>query len=376
MTELELTTNSGLESFVMDEWASCAGHLPGAGAGPTPRSAQGRVRVWADAPEAEVVAVASTLRTIHHILRMVDEFDLPTADPLAAIRARLSTLAIPELEPEGTSFRVTSERSGTHDFTSIEVQRAAGAGILDRCTRPVRMKGHDVEVRCDVRVDRVKVAVQHTRRSLTQRHIRPFRPRTALKANVAHAMLRLARPADQPPPTALLDPCCGSGTLLLEARALWPEALLAGSDTSQMCVDGAKHNVDAEGPGAVVHTRVGDARLLDRVWEGQRFDTVVANLPFGMRLGERINPYWFAVDLLGALARAMDEGGRVVLLTTQRRTLNNAVKQGGHFRVRFVRVIEMGGVHPGMFLLERTAEPAVPPRARLLDGPGEDERGR
>lgn len=373
MTELELTTNAGLESFVIDEWSRVAAHLPEAGAGPTPRAAQGRVRVWATAPEPVVVDVARQMRTIHHILRMVDELDLPSTDPLDQIRAHLGSLHIRELEPEGTSFRVTTERSGTHDFTSIDVQRAAGAGILDRVTRPVRMKGHDVEVRCDVRVDRVKVSVQHTRRSLTQRHVRPFRPRTSLKANVAHAMLRLARPPELSAPTALLDPCCGSGTLLLEAAALWPDCAFAASDTSAMCVEGIAANLAAEAGLAPVSTKQGDARLLDRVWSGQRFDTVVANLPFGLRLGERINPYWFAVDLLGAIARAMDAGGRVVLLTTQRRTLNNAVRQGGLFRVRFVRVLEMGGVHPGMFLLERTDAEAPPPRARLLDVPSGEE---
>ena len=369
MTELELTTNKGLESFVLDEWRARAAHLPGVDGGRTPGAALARVRVWADAPEDVVLKVAMQMRTIHHVLRMVHEFDLSEAvdDPLAYIRTELAALPIRELDPEGTSFRVTTERTGEHDFTSIDVQRAAGAGILDRRERPVRMKGHDVEVRCDVRLQRVKVAVQYTRRSLTQRHVRPFRPRTALKANLAWAMLSLARPPELPPPRALLDPCCGSGTLLLEAAERWPECFLAASDTSEMCVRGARENVAAEPSPKPVQTRQGDARLLDRVWSGQKFDTVVANLPFGLRLGERIHPYWFVVDLLGALARAMDEGGRVVLLTTHRRALNLAAEQGGHFRVRFARVVEMGGVHPGMMLLERTDKPATAPRARLLE---------
>ena len=351
---------------MLDEWAAAAAHLPGAGGDRTPGSATGRVRVWAHADEDTVVALAKTLRTIHHVLRMVDEFPVAEVEPLAQIRARLATVDLPELDAEGTSFRVTSERTGTHPFTSVQVQSAAGAGILDRRIRPVRMKGHDVEVRCDVRFDRVKVSVQHTRRSLTQRHVRPFRPRTALKANLAWAMLALARPSDLPPPRALLDPCCGSGTLLIEAAHRWPDAAIAGSDTSEMCVEGAGANVAAEGTAAAVELRQGDARLLDHLWSGRRFDTVVANLPFGLRLGTRIHPYWFAVDLLGAIARAMDPGGRVVLLTTHRRALNTAVEQGGHFRIRFARVVEMGGVHPGLFLLERTDAPAAPPRARLV----------
>ena len=36
-------------------------------------------------------------------------------------------------------------------------------------------------------------------------------------ASTFATVLSLARPAHLPPPRALLDPCCGSGTLLLEA---------------------------------------------------------------------------------------------------------------------------------------------------------------
>jgi tRNA (guanine6-N2)-methyltransferase len=364
MTELELTTNVGLESFVIAEWLERGADLPGCDAGLTPGRAAGRVRIRADTLQDDVVERALEMRTVHHVLRMVEEFSLSPEAPLDDIRRRLAEVALPELAEETTSFRVTSERTGTHDFTSIDVQHAAGAGVLDQMERPVRMKGFDVEVRCDVRHDWVKVSVQLTRRSLAKRHERPFRPRVALKANVAWAMLGIARPPELPAPKALLDPCCGSGTLLLEAADRWGDCVLLGSDTSEMCVDGTRENF-AQGPHSDrLHVGLADARALDAAWEGHPVDTVVSNLPFGRRLGQRINHYWFAVDLLSAIARLTEPGARVVLLTDRRRDLNTAVGQTECFTVRFVRIIDMGGIHPGIFLLDRLDAPAPPPRER------------
>ena len=60
----------------------------------------------------------------------------------------------------------------------------------------------------------------------------------------------------------------------------------------------------------------GDAARAPRPTDHQllaRVDTVVANLPFGRRLGQRIHHYWFAVDLLSAIARLTEPGARVVL---------------------------------------------------------------
>lgn len=360
---LEVTTNPGLESFVVDEWqarAAAAG-LVGVGGEASPGGAQGRAHVWAAASMASVLDVGRQLRSAHHLLRLLERFRLAENDPLVDIRARLGRLEIAELAAPETAFRVTSERSGVHDFTSEDVQRAAGAGVLDRVQRPVSMTAYDVNVRCDVRLDDVKVSVQHTRRSLSKRHVpRAFNPRTALKANVAWAMLELARPDDGPPPTGLLDPCVGSGMVLQEAAERWPSLPLMGSDTSARCIEGAAANLAEHG--ARTTLRQGDARTLDETWAGASVDTLVCNPPFGRRLGKRVNQYWFLRDLLGGAARLLPEGGRVVLLTPRRQELNAIAETDRTFRVRFVRVLGMGGTHPGLVLLERTAVAAPAPR--------------
>ncbi len=348
MTAVEVTTNPGLEDVVSAEWMNrMTGHA-GVATQICPGGAAGRVHLFADV--TDIVEHALSMRAVHHVLRIVATFPLHTDDPLGDIRARLRDIDIVELHPPDVRFRVTSERNGRHSFTSTEVQNAAGAGILDRARRPVRMKGYDVCVRCDVRVDEVRVTVQHTRHSLNRRHDRPFRPRTALGANVAWGLLWLTRPPSAPA-RRFLDPCCGSGTLLLEAAELWPAVEACGSDSAALCVDGARENLVA----AHTHAQVelADARELSATWNGAPFDTVVSNLPFGRRLGVQFQPYWFVRDLLQSLLPVTTPDARVGLLTLHARDISRVLAAGAPWRQVACRTVDMGGLRAQFVLLER-----------------------
>jgi 23S rRNA G2445 N2-methylase RlmL len=120
--------------------------------------------------------------------------------------------------------------------------------------------------------------------------------RGALRPVVAAAMVRLAGPG----PGIVLDPCCGSGTIVREALAAGWDA--QGSDLDAQAVSAARDNV----PGAVI--RQADALRLPHPDGG--FDAVVTNLPFGRQ---------FRMDtgMAGALreaSRVTRPGGRVIIL--------------------------------------------------------------
>jgi tRNA G10 N-methylase Trm11 len=72
-------------------------------------------------------------------------------------------------------------------------------------------------------------------------------------------------------PGRLLDPCCGSGTIVAEALAAGWDA--QGSDVDQEAVSVARANI----AGAVI----GRADALDLPHPDGTFDAVVTNLPFG-----------------------------------------------------------------------------------------------
>ena len=142
----------------------------------------------------------------------------------------------------------------------------------------------------------------------------------ALRPVAAAAMVRLAGA----PPGRLLDPCCGSGTIVREALAAGWDA--QGSDLDQEAVDVARANV----AGAVI--RRADALSLPH--PDSAFDAVVTNLPFGRQFrpdaarsrgapaapghaGRRSAASGHAAWVRGALreaARVTRPGGRVVVL--------------------------------------------------------------
>jgi tRNA (guanine6-N2)-methyltransferase len=353
MSRLDLTTNPGLEELACDEFRALAQE-----AGLT--SFEGRCRpgglagwstVSAAATSAKMGALALRLRSVHHVVRPVHAFDLDGPDPLAQIQGALAALAIPELELEGRRFRVTCHRTGDHPFTSEDVERVAGAGVRDRAWRAVSLRDHDVNVRVDVRERRCTVGVQLTRRALSERHERPYLPHMALRANVAWAMLHLAAPDPKHRPVSLLDPFCGSGTILLEAGSLWPTARLHGSDTDQRSVEGARANLVANRLDGEL--QVGDARDLPSLWSGRRFDAIVSNPPFGRRIGPHMGHEALFGSLLDGLLEVTTQGSRIVLLVLKRGAFNRALATRDAYVLRHVRIVELGGLHPAIVLLER-----------------------
>ncbi|MGQ0778246.1 MAG: TRM11 family SAM-dependent methyltransferase [Pseudonocardiales bacterium] len=121
----------------------------------------------------------------------------------------------------------------------------------------------------------------------------------ALRPVVAAAMVRLAGAV----PGRLLDPCCGSGTILDEALATGWEA--TGSDIDPEAVAAARDNV----PRASVHTA--DVRHLPH--DDDMFDAVVSNLPFGRQFEVEDPARWLS-QTLAEMARVTRPGGRIVVL--------------------------------------------------------------
>ncbi len=123
--------------------------------------------------------------------------------------------------------------------------------------------------------------------------------RGALRPVVAAAMVSLAGQT----PGRVLDPCCGSGTILAEALTAGWAAV--GSDLDSEAVTIARQNV----PQAAVDR----ADVLKLPQQDATFDAVVSNLPFGLQFPVEDPARWLK-RALTEMGRVTRPGGRVVVL--------------------------------------------------------------
>ncbi len=367
--QLLFTTNPGLEDIAIDEFARRVAAAAPAAAMPIeaqPRPFRLAGHVWVRAPDGlDATAIARQMRSIHHVLCPLHGFALGN-EPLAQIHAELLRLPIPALAT-AASFRVTTRRRGRHGFTSIDVQRAAGAALVAHYGRPVDLEHFALHVRVDVIDDFCLVSQQLTEAGLGRRFARAYRPRAALKAPVAYAMLHLA--GLHTGGGALLDPFCGSGTILVEAAALNPELELFGSDLFAEAVAGAQANLAELGLAERVHIRQADARALGQHYPEGRFRAIVTNPPYGVHLGQRLDFRRFYYQFLVEAGKVLMPGGLLVMLAWKHGDLVRARRQHGGFAPRQVRVVETGDLYPRIFVLERRAAAPAAPSTATPDSP-------
>jgi len=181
---------------------------------------------------------------------------------------------------------------------------------------------------------------------LTQRFGELHRTPASTNPVVAAVLIRLAKIE---PGQTVLDPFCGAGTLLVHAAELARPGRMLGFDVQNRWLRMAADNL--RGRGAVALLARADAADLP-VATGAA-DRVVANLPFGKRVGShRVNAELYPAAL-AEIARVLPSRGRAVLLTDDKRLFRETVQ-----RTRLVRVIKeivlaRGGLHPSAYVVTK-----------------------
>ncbi len=181
---------------------------------------------------------------------------------------------------------------------------------------------------------------------LTRRYGELRRTPASTNPVVAAVMVRLAKiQAGQ----TVLDPFCGAGTLLVLAGEMAAPGRLVGADHQARWLTLAAENARLRDlPLRLV--RADAPRLPIRTGA---VDRVLANLPFGKRVGSHhINTELYPAALR-EIARVLPGGWRAVLLTDDKRLFTQAVQRTHLIKVIKEVTIARGGLHPSVYVLAR-----------------------
>ena len=112
-------------------------------------------------------------------------------------------------------------------------------------------------------------------------------------------------------------------------------------------------NVEQAGLTDRITIREGDVWHLAERFEDVTVDLVVTNPPFGVRMASSMDFFPFYRRVLGQMAAVLRPDGHVVMLVLRQGPFNSALDESDDFISRHVRAIEIGGLYPHVFVLER-----------------------
>ena len=207
-------------------------------------------------------------------------------------------------------FSVTANFVGRRNYSSDEIKTALAAGI-EASTGWV-YSSDDGAAALNVRI-----FLEHTealvgvRLAATPLHRRSYKQEQrpgSLKPPVAAALLEML---DLQPGETLLDPCCGAGTILVEAARRG--GLAQGGDSDGDAVAATLSN--AENAGVALSVKQWDARSLP-LTDGS-VDSIACNLPWDRQIAIDGDETFFYTQLCTEMERVLAPGGRIALLTNR-----------------------------------------------------------
>lgn len=141
----------------------------------------------------------------------------------------------------------------------------------------------------------------------------------------------------------VLDPFCGAGTMLFE-RAKYSYASLIGTDISSDALRAARQNERNAKTGARFIIKNAGSPFRDK------FDEVICNMPFGLRVGSHEENRSLYAAFLRNLTKMLKKDGAAFLFTHEKKLLAELLPESMELVEK--ATFSAGGLHPSMFILK------------------------
>ena len=293
------TTVKGLEDIASKEIASLGGKV----------LKQEEGKVYFSGPEELIYVLNYASKTVFRTVILIGE---GTVHSLEDIRKFVETLDI----SFSGEFEVRTKRKGTHSFTSMDVNAVVGEMLLKKCPNTkVNLSAPEIRVLCWLEDDKFVMGFDTTGESLHRRGYRVYQHPAPLNPVLAALLIRWSGWRGE----TLVDPFCGSGTVLIEAhhsynrvpnkfrnfifhnlpfysknewtaiknkydsREKKVKLSLVGIEKFQKHIEGAQKNLHKAGVDAHLYKGLAEKMHL----YVSHADYIITNPPFGLRIGSK-----------------------------------------------------------------------------------------
>jgi len=251
---------------------------------------------------------------------------------------------------DGTSpktWRVVSQKSGTHDFRRVDAGKAVSDALRRAMPHNIRLVEDDSDIEIWLWLNGSELLIGLRLSDATMRHRRyklEHLP-ASLRPTVGAAMSLLSRPTPQ---DIVLDPLCGAGTIVIERALLAPFDRLIGGDIRDEAVTMARRN--ARAAGVVATWRPWDARSLP--FDEASVTRILTNLPFGKQVGTHEENEGLYTALIQEFGRVLTADGLLVTLTSEDRLWDMILRDHGWRIVKKIVLVVLG-LPASIFVVER-----------------------
>ncbi|HRF90991.1 MAG TPA: class I SAM-dependent RNA methyltransferase [Desulfobacter postgatei] len=288
--------------------------------------------IWFEADQSTFYKIVYLSRLASRMLVPLVEFQCKDKDDLykGARTIRWEEFLTPQ-KTFSIASNVSESQINHSNFAGLRVKDAIADYFRDRSNRrpSVDTESPWIMINVHIHKDRAAISIDAASGPLHKRGYREARVSAPMQETVAAAIIALSGWNGEEP---LLDPMCGSGTLLCEALMHYsripaqifreqfgferlpdfnvrewdavkaaadkairplPRGLIRGSDISDLAVEATRTNLMGLHYGAEIDVELADFRQLNRVEN----TLIVTNPPYGIRMGKDQNMKLFYKDL-------------------------------------------------------------------------------
>jgi len=218
-------------------------------------------------------------------------------------------------------FSISSSSVGKRNYSYIEVKENLNEKLRDILKLKYDDEKHVVfDIRIFIEHNKALVGIRLGNKPLHRRSYKVETTKATLQADIAYAMSTLAEITID---DIVLDPMCGSGTILIESSTFNPKSIFGG-DINSEAVNIAQKNIKTFNSSLDVKVKEWNANKLP--FDDSSMNKVICNLPFGKQI-EIDSISGFYLQVITEFNRVIKNSGKMILLTSNPKELTDAVSQ-------------------------------------------------